>query len=101
MKSAHPTYRALVVQMVLPLGLVQKWKALTLVRTCMVLINRTSFDAQYPFNRGKIFRRDVVWAKYKTLIVTEVSSHRLAIFIPTLQPCHYCRNKTEGLHLNI
>jgi hypothetical protein len=56
--------------MVLPLGLVQKWETLTLVRTCVVLVNCTSFDAQYPFNLAKIFRRGIVWAKYKTLIVT-------------------------------
>ena len=81
--------------MVLPLGLVQEWETLTLVRTCVVLINCTSFDAQYPFNRAKIFRRDIVWAKYKTLIVTEISSHGLVIFIPTLQRCH-CR-KYQGV----
>ncbi len=100
MNSVHPTYRALVVQMVLPLGLVQKWKALTLVRTCMVLINYARFDAQYPANRVKRNRRDVVCAKYETLIVSEISSHCLVIFIPALQPGH-CRNNIEGLHLNI
>jgi hypothetical protein len=100
MKSVHPTYRALVVQMVLPLGLVQEWKALTLVRTCMVLVNCTSFDAQYAFDRAQIFRRDVVWAKYKALIVTKISSHCLVIFIPALKQCHG-RNNTEGLQINI
>ena len=100
MKSVHPTYRALVVQMVLPLGLVQEWKALTLVRTCMVLINCTSFGAQYAFDRAQIFRRDVVWAKYETLIVTEISSHCLVIFIPALNQCHG-KNNTEGLQINI
>ena len=95
MNTANPAYRALVVQMVLPLGLVQKWKVLTLVRTGMVLINCTSFDALYPFNRATIFRRDVVWAKYKTLVVTKISSHCLVIFIPALQPCH-CRSTYRG-----
>ena len=81
--------------MVLPLGLVLKWKTLTLVRTCVVLVNCTSFDAQYPFNRAKIFRRGIVKAKYKTLILTEISSHGLVVFIPTLQRCD-CRKKYLG-----
>ena len=53
------------------------------------------FDAQYSFNRVKIFRRDVGWAKYKTLIVTEIGSHYLVFFIPTLQPCH-CKKQYRG-----
>jgi hypothetical protein len=86
--------------MLLPLGLVQKWETLTLVRTCVVLVNCTSFDAQYPFTRAKIFRRGIVWVKYKMLIVTEIRSHGLVVLIPTLQRCDYRKN-TQGLYLNL
>ncbi len=67
--------------MVFPLGLVKKWEAFTLVSTSVVVVNCTSFDAQYPFNRAQIFERDVVWTKYESLIVTKISSHCLVIFI--------------------
>ncbi len=100
MKSVQPTYGALVVQMVLPLGLVKEWEAFTLVRICAVLINCASFDAPYPFNHAQIFRRDVVWPKYESLIVTDISSHFLVIFVPILQLFH-CENKPEGKHMNI
>ncbi len=96
----QPTYGALLVHMVLPLGLVEKWEAFALVRACVVLINCTSFDAQYPFNRAQIFGRDVVWPKYESLIVTEIGCHCLVIFVPTLQRCN-CENKTKGKHINI
>ena len=38
-----------------------------------MLVNCTSFYAQYPFNRAQIFGRDVVWTKYELLIVTKIS----------------------------
>ena len=86
--------------MVLSLGLVKEWEAFALVRTCVVLINCVSFDAQYPFNCAQIYGRDVVWPKYESLIVTEIISHCLVIFVSTLQRFH-CENKPEGKHMNI
>ena len=77
MKSVQPAYGALVVQMVLPVGLVKECVAFALVRTCVVLINCASFDAQYPFNRTQILGRDVIWPKYESLTVTEITSHCL------------------------
>jgi len=100
MKSVQPTYGARVVQMVLPLGLVEEWEAFALVRTCVVPINYAKFDAQYPFNRAQIFGRDVVWPTYEFLIVIEISCHCLVIFVPILQRFH-CENKPEGEHMNI
>jgi hypothetical protein len=81
--------------MVLPLGLVKKWEAFTLVSTSVVLVNCTSFDAQYPFDRAQIFGSDIVWTKYESLIVTKISGHCLVIFVPALQQCH-CDKNGEG-----